>query len=164
MASFKEAFAAARKAKGAGASFEWNGKTYSTNRADDAKSTPTKPKARPTQAPKKPAAATPDKAPKKPSAPSKGPSVMSTAPAQPKAPTSGAKVTVTAAAKPAPKAGAKVDTKAAMANARSMGKAGDPGKSKRAQAKFTGNPVSALGRLKAALTPKKATPARKRGG
>lgn len=35
MASFSSAFAAARKAKGAGATFEWNGKTYSTNRADD---------------------------------------------------------------------------------------------------------------------------------
>jgi hypothetical protein len=31
MASFKEAFAAARKKLGAGKTFEWNGKSYSTN-------------------------------------------------------------------------------------------------------------------------------------
>ena len=33
--SFKAAFAAARKEKGAGKTFTWNGKSYSTNRADD---------------------------------------------------------------------------------------------------------------------------------
>lgn len=50
MASFKEAFAAARKEKGAGKAFTWNGKSYSTNRADDAKksaSPSTRPKSRP---------------------------------------------------------------------------------------------------------------------
>lgn len=33
--SFNEAFAAARKAQGPGGTFEWNGRSYSTNRADD---------------------------------------------------------------------------------------------------------------------------------
>lgn len=33
--SFNEAFAAARKAQGPGGTFEWNGRKYSTNRADD---------------------------------------------------------------------------------------------------------------------------------
>lgn len=35
MASFKEAFAAARKAQGAGGEFTWNGKSYSTNIAGE---------------------------------------------------------------------------------------------------------------------------------
>ena len=35
--SFGEAFAAARKEKGAGKTFMWKGKSYSTNRADDVK-------------------------------------------------------------------------------------------------------------------------------
>lgn len=47
--SFREAFAAARKAKGPGATFTWNGKSYSTNTADDAKSS--RPKARSKTAP-----------------------------------------------------------------------------------------------------------------
>ena len=49
--SFKQAFAKARKEQGAGGKFEWNGKIYSTNRADDVKPaasgsapTPQKPK------------------------------------------------------------------------------------------------------------------------
>lgn len=53
--TFAQAFAAARKAKGAGATFTWQGKSYSTNRADDApaarrSTTPTtsvRPQARP---------------------------------------------------------------------------------------------------------------------
>ena len=48
MATFKEAFAAARKEKGAGKTFTWNGKSYSTDMATDKKSdTGTKPKAKP---------------------------------------------------------------------------------------------------------------------
>jgi len=35
MATFKEAFAKARKEKGPGKTFTWNGKTYTTDRADD---------------------------------------------------------------------------------------------------------------------------------
>jgi len=35
MASFKEAFKAARKAQGAGGTFTWNGKSYSTNYAGE---------------------------------------------------------------------------------------------------------------------------------
>lgn len=37
--SFGQAFSAARKAQGAGGTFMWNGKKYSTNRADDPKPT-----------------------------------------------------------------------------------------------------------------------------
>jgi hypothetical protein len=54
MATFKEAFAAARKEKGAGKTFMHNGKSYSTDYAEEAKGkkpkakpAPTKPKARP---------------------------------------------------------------------------------------------------------------------
>jgi len=54
MATFKEAFAAARKEKGAGKTFMHNGKSYSTDYAEEVKGTkpkakpaPTKPKARP---------------------------------------------------------------------------------------------------------------------
>jgi hypothetical protein len=54
MASFKEAFAAARKKLGAGKTFEWNGKSYSTNYKEEtgksASAAPTKsirPKAKP---------------------------------------------------------------------------------------------------------------------
>jgi hypothetical protein len=49
MTSFNEAFKAARKAKGAGATFTWNGKKYTTDLKDEkssSKSTP-RPKARP---------------------------------------------------------------------------------------------------------------------
>jgi hypothetical protein len=35
--TFKQKFAAERKAQGAGGKFDWNGKSYSTNRADDVK-------------------------------------------------------------------------------------------------------------------------------
>ena len=45
MATFKEAFAAARKTKGPGATFTWNGKKYTTDMASDKKSDP-KPAAR----------------------------------------------------------------------------------------------------------------------
>ena len=38
--SFSEAFAKARKEQGPGGTFMWNGKKYSTNRADDKKKTP----------------------------------------------------------------------------------------------------------------------------
>tara|TARA_R110002167_G_scaffold1385_9_gene6352 strand:- start:3139 stop:3528 length:390 start_codon:yes stop_codon:yes gene_type:complete len=37
--SFKSAFADARKAQGAGGTFAWNGKKYTTDRADDKKKT-----------------------------------------------------------------------------------------------------------------------------
>lgn len=48
MATFKEAFAAARKEKGAGKTFTWNGKSYSTNyKEEEKKPTGTKPKAKP---------------------------------------------------------------------------------------------------------------------
>jgi hypothetical protein len=48
MATFKEAFAKARKELGAGKTFTWNGKSYTTDLAEEAgkKATP-KPKARP---------------------------------------------------------------------------------------------------------------------
>jgi hypothetical protein len=45
MATFKEAFAAARKEKGAGKTFMYNGKSYSTDYTEEAKGT--KPKAKP---------------------------------------------------------------------------------------------------------------------
>ena len=50
MASFKEAFAKARKEKGAGATFTWNGKSYSTNIKEEGLGAkkPTTPKPRPT--------------------------------------------------------------------------------------------------------------------
>jgi hypothetical protein len=41
--SFKEAFAAARKAQGAGGRFTWKGKEYTTDRADDKKPSSTPP-------------------------------------------------------------------------------------------------------------------------
>ena len=50
MATFKETFAAKRKELGAGKTFTWNGKSYTTDMASDKKSAPTasdKPKARP---------------------------------------------------------------------------------------------------------------------
>jgi len=55
MASFKDAFRAARNAQGAGGTFTWNGKTYTTDMADEKKkSGPTKsdkPKVRPYSGP-----------------------------------------------------------------------------------------------------------------
>lgn len=50
MASFKAAFAAARKEKGAGKTFQWNGKTYTTDYASEKSTTPStspRPKAKP---------------------------------------------------------------------------------------------------------------------
>lgn len=48
MATFKEAFAKARKELGAGKTFTWNGKSYSTNvEGEDKGATSPKPKARP---------------------------------------------------------------------------------------------------------------------
>lgn len=48
MATFKEAFAAARKEKGAGKTFTYKGDTYSTNYVEEEKKpTGTKPKAKP---------------------------------------------------------------------------------------------------------------------
>jgi hypothetical protein len=50
MATFKETFAAKRKELGAGKTFTWNGKSYTTDYATDKKSAPTasdKPKAKP---------------------------------------------------------------------------------------------------------------------
>lgn len=45
--SFKEAFAEARKEKGAGSTFTWNGKKYSTNYAKEAKKDDDAPKSSP---------------------------------------------------------------------------------------------------------------------
>lgn len=90
--TFSEAFAAARKAKGPGATFTWNGKKYSTDRADDT----AKPKARPNA---------PAKSPRPQARMGKKPEVMSEAPKQPKAPSTPAQVKV--AKKDAPKATAK---------------------------------------------------------
>ena len=57
MASFKEEFARARKAKGPGKTFPWRGKTYSTNTADDkSSSTGRAPPMAPTSFPRPPAA------------------------------------------------------------------------------------------------------------
>lgn len=51
--TFKEAFAKARKAKGAGKTFTWNGKSYSTNYAEEASSAPKKsPRPKKSTAPK----------------------------------------------------------------------------------------------------------------
>lgn len=47
--TFKEAFAKARKEKGAGKTFTWNGKSYSTDYKQE--SSPTRPRARPDRAP-----------------------------------------------------------------------------------------------------------------
>lgn len=48
--SFSEAFKAARKEKGPGKTFTWQGKTYTTNYAEEEKvSTSPRPKAKPTQ-------------------------------------------------------------------------------------------------------------------
>ena len=55
MASFKEAFAAARKEKGAGKTFEWQGKSYTTDLASEKKSGPKKSTAE-TAPPRRPAA------------------------------------------------------------------------------------------------------------
>ena len=40
MTSFSKAFAAARKEKGAGKTFQWNGKTYTTDLASEKSTTP----------------------------------------------------------------------------------------------------------------------------
>lgn len=47
MATFKEEFKKQRALKGSGATFEWNGKTYSTDTTDGKKASPAKPAARP---------------------------------------------------------------------------------------------------------------------
>ena len=47
MATFKEAFAKARKELGAGKTFTWNGKSYTTDYAEEGKKAAPKPKARP---------------------------------------------------------------------------------------------------------------------
>lgn len=47
MATFKEEFKKQRALKGSGATFEWNGGTYSTDTADGKKASPAKPAARP---------------------------------------------------------------------------------------------------------------------
>lgn len=53
MTSFNEAFKAARKAKGAGATFTWNGKKYTTDYKEEAgKKTAPKASAAPTTKPK----------------------------------------------------------------------------------------------------------------
>ena len=69
MPSFKEAFAAARKAKGAGKTFTWNGKLYTTNYKEEApKATSPRPKAKPVtvKTPAKPLAHPVSKPPVKP--------------------------------------------------------------------------------------------------
>jgi len=58
MATFKEAFAKARKEKGPNATFTWEGKSYSTARADDTKKTKAPP-ARPASRAASPAPARP---------------------------------------------------------------------------------------------------------
>lgn len=47
MATFKEEFKKQRALKGSGATFEWNGGTYSTDTADGKKASPAQPAARP---------------------------------------------------------------------------------------------------------------------
>lgn len=92
MASFKEAFAAARKEKGAGKTFTWQGKSYTTDLASEKKAPgETRPKARP----KPPGAERPKARPS-----NTGPSVMSEAPKQGKAPKAEPSVTTVAAKKP----------------------------------------------------------------
>lgn len=64
MTSFSKAFAAARKEKGAGKTFQWNGKTYTTDLASEksTSSSSSRPKARPTaSAPTKSASTAPAK-------------------------------------------------------------------------------------------------------
>ena len=86
MASFAEAFKAARKAKGPGATFTWNGKSYTTDRADDKKSTSgVKPKARPS---------TPEKSPRPRLRSDVSPKVQAKSPDQPKAPATASGVTI----------------------------------------------------------------------
>jgi len=86
MASFAEAFKAARKAKGAGATFTWNGKSYSTNYKEETQSkSGVKPKARPS---------TPEKSPRPRTRSDVAPKVMSDSPKQPKAPTTSSGVTL----------------------------------------------------------------------
>lgn len=91
MATFAQAFAKARKEMGAGKTFTFEGKKYSTDRADD-KKTGTKPKARPA-APAKVAAARPASKPvptvavappaSKPTRPMARPAAPAKAPAKP---------------------------------------------------------------------------------
>ena len=59
--SFGKAFAAARKAKGAGKTFTWKGKSYSTNYKEDAKSKAPTTSKRPKANPKREPAAKPPK-------------------------------------------------------------------------------------------------------
>jgi hypothetical protein len=64
MTSFSKAFAAARKEKGAGKTFQWNGKSYTTDYASEksTSSSSSRPKARPTaSAPTKSASTAPAK-------------------------------------------------------------------------------------------------------
>ncbi len=83
MTSFKEAFTAARKDKGAGGTFTWNGKKYTTDRADDKKATPGSkaPPRRPT---------------------TKGPSVMSEAPTMGKSDTASQRLKTSSSSSSAP--------------------------------------------------------------
>jgi hypothetical protein len=84
MPSFKEAFAKARKEKGAGKTFTWNGKSYSTNQADDKK------KSKPTEksttllrsAPKKAATSKTETTPASSSRPKARPTSISKSPVQ----------------------------------------------------------------------------------
>jgi len=69
MASFNEAFKAARKKQGAGGTFTWQGKKYSTNLAEEASAAPkasAKPKPKPERKPK--VDSTPPAQPKQPDA------------------------------------------------------------------------------------------------
>lgn len=68
MTTFKEAFAAARKKQGPGGTFTWNGKKYTTDRADDKK---------------KKSSAAPEKSAKPRPNPNRPPKADSTPPAQP---------------------------------------------------------------------------------
>jgi len=81
MTTFNAAFAAARKEKGAGKTFTWNGKLYTTDRADD----PPKGKEK-KEADKGGAKASQPKQRSAPAAEDKPPKVMSEAPAFPDQP------------------------------------------------------------------------------
>jgi hypothetical protein len=81
MATFKEAFKAARAEKGAGKTFTWNGKSYTTDLASDKKAAP-KPKAKPMTSSPKPQAKPMQSSPKPQANPRNvAPKVDSTAPA-----------------------------------------------------------------------------------
>ena len=108
MAGFKEAFASARKKLGAGKTFQWNGKSYSTNYARESKVNPQisdmagKGNDKPGSAPKT--------SPRPKTRNSNKPTVDSTAPSQPAAPKPAANVKVVTKRSVSAKAGAGANT------------------------------------------------------